>query len=55
LYTGDYSRREDRHLKAAEVSEAVLHKPDVLIIEATYGVQTLEPVAVREKRLTGIP
>ena len=36
LYTGDYSMEEDRHLMAAEVPEK---KPDVLITEATYGVQ----------------
>lgn len=34
LYTGDYSRREDRHLMSAETPEM---KPDVLIVEATYG------------------
>jgi len=49
LYTGDYSRREDRHLMAAEIPDV---KPDILIIEATYGVQTLEPVKERERRLT---
>jgi cleavage and polyadenylation specificity factor subunit 3 len=32
LYTGDYSREEDRHLMAAEVPTA---RPDVLIVEAT--------------------
>ncbi len=28
-------------------------KPDVLMIEATYGVQCLEPVQERERRFTG--
>jgi cleavage and polyadenylation specificity factor subunit 3 len=27
-------------------------KPDILIVEATYGVQSLPPVALREKRFT---
>ena len=36
LYTGDYSREEDRHLKPAEV---LFHDEiDVLIVESTYGV-----------------
>lgn len=49
LYTGDYSCREDRHLMAAEIPPM---KPDILIVEATYGVQTLQSVEDREKRLT---
>eukprot|EP00475_Leptophrys_vorax_P011518 TRINITY_DN18076_c0_g1_i2.p1 TRINITY_DN18076_c0_g1~~TRINITY_DN18076_c0_g1_i2.p1 ORF type:complete len:757 (-),score=215.00 TRINITY_DN18076_c0_g1_i2:48-2318(-) len=49
LYTGDYSRSEDRHLNCAELPEV---KPDILIIESTYGVQTLSPVAQREKLFT---
>lgn len=36
LYTGDYSREEDRHLCAAEVPP---FSPDLCIIESTYGVQ----------------
>ncbi len=51
LYTGDYSRREDRHLMAAETPE---QRPDILIIEATYGVQTLPPLKAREKRFTDL-
>jgi cleavage and polyadenylation specificity factor subunit 3 len=51
LYTGDYSRREDRHLMAAETPPI---KPDILIIEATYGIQTLPPVNEREKRFTDL-
>lgn len=39
LYTGDYSREEDRHLVKAEVPPV---RPDVLIVESTYGVQSLE-------------
>lgn len=49
LYTGDYSREEDRHLKAAEIPP---FKPDVLIIESTYGIQELENRKFREKRFT---
>lgn len=36
LYTGDYSMEDDRHLMAAEMPST---SPDVLIVEATYGVQ----------------
>lgn len=49
LYTGDYSRTEDRHLMPAELPTV---KPDVLIVESTYGVQTLEPIADREHQFT---
>eukprot|EP01135_Chromosphaera_perkinsii_P010630 Nk52_evm30s2192 gene=Nk52_evmTU30s2192 len=50
LYTGDYSREEDRHLMAAELPTLT---PDVLIMEATYGVQLHEPQLEREARFTG--
>jgi len=36
LYTGDYSRQEDRHLMAAEMPGV---KVNVLVVESTYGVQ----------------
>lgn len=49
LYTGDYSRQEDRHLKAAEIPP---FRPDVLIVESTYGVQEHEGRKIREKRFT---
>lgn len=49
LYTGDYSREEDRHLKAAEIPP---FRPDVLIIESTYGVLEHENRRFREKRFT---
>jgi len=50
LYTGDYSRREDRHLMSAELpSDGAI---DVLVVEATYGIQRLPPVAEREQRFT---
>ncbi|KZT72184.1 Metallo-hydrolase/oxidoreductase [Daedalea quercina L-15889] len=51
LYTGDYSREEDRHLVKAEVPP--IH-PDVLIVESTYGVQTLEGREEKEARFTNL-
>lgn len=50
LYTGDYSLEEDRHLMAAEVPSKT---PDVLITEATYGVQVHASRAEREALFTG--
>ncbi|CAI5473589.1 unnamed protein product, partial [Closterium sp. Yama58-4] len=47
LYTGDYSREEDRHLRAAEVPP---FSPDLCVIESTFGVQIHEPREVRERR-----
>jgi len=49
LYTGDYSRREDRHLMSAELPNESI---DVLVVEATYGIQRLPPVSEREQRFT---
>ena len=49
LYTGDFSREEDRHLVQAEIPPV---RPDVLISESTYGVQTLEPRLEKEERFT---
>ncbi|VFQ96296.1 unnamed protein product [Cuscuta campestris] len=51
LYTGDYSREEDRHLRAAELPECC---PDICIIESTYGVQQHQPRHIREKRFTDV-
>ncbi|KAI6121578.1 beta-lactamase-like protein [Pisolithus sp. B1] len=51
LYTGDYSREEDRHLVKAEVPPT---RPDVLIVESTYGVQTLEGREEKELRFTSL-
>ncbi|KAG9445437.1 hypothetical protein H6P81_016777 [Aristolochia fimbriata] len=51
LYTGDYSREEDRHLRAAEIPQ---FSPDICIIESTYGVQLHQPRIVREKRFTDV-
>uniref|UniRef100_A0A7I4YP52 Beta-lactamase and RNA-metabolising metallo-beta-lactamase domain containing protein n=1 Tax=Haemonchus contortus TaxID=6289 RepID=A0A7I4YP52_HAECO len=49
LYTGDFSRLEDRHLCAAELPTIT---PDVLISESTYGTQIHEERIEREKRFT---
>lgn len=49
LYTGDFSRQEDRHLMAAELPS--IH-PDVLITESTYGTHIHEPREERETRFT---
>ncbi|KAK3419723.1 hypothetical protein EUGRSUZ_G00400 [Eucalyptus grandis] len=51
LYTGDYSREEDRHLRAAEIPQ---FSPDICIIESTYGVQLHQPRHIREKRFTDV-
>lgn len=51
LYTGDFSREEDRHLKAAESPGC---KIDALITESTYGVQCHLPRAERENRFTSV-
>ena len=49
LYTGDYSREEDRHLMAAESPKESI---DVLVVESTYGVQSHQPRHIRESRFT---
>ncbi|XP_056173383.1 cleavage and polyadenylation specificity factor subunit 3-I-like [Syzygium oleosum] len=51
LYTGDYSREEDRHLRAAEIPQ---FSPDICIIESTFGVQLHQPRHIREKRFTDV-
>lgn len=49
LYTGDYSREEDRHLVGAEVPSV---RPDVMICESTFGVHTLPPRKDKEEQFT---
>ena len=49
LYTGDYSREEDRHLKPAEFPDCEV---DVLIVESTYGVRKHESREKREQDFT---
>lgn len=51
LYTGDFSRQEDRHLMAAEIPTM---KPDVLITESTYGTHIHEKREDRESRFTAL-
>lgn len=51
LYTGDYSREEDRHLVKAELPPI---RPDVLIVESTYGVHSLEDRDTKESRFTNL-
>lgn len=51
LYTGDYSREEDRHLNIAEVPP---EKPDILITESTYGTASHQPRLEKETRLTNL-
>ncbi|EGG02623.1 uncharacterized protein MELLADRAFT_38438 [Melampsora larici-populina 98AG31] len=53
LYTGDYSTEEDRHLIPAKVPNWN-EKPDVMICESTYGVQSLEPRPEKEERFTAL-
>jgi cleavage and polyadenylation specificity factor subunit 3 len=48
LFTGDYSREDDRHLVCAEVP---LVKPDILICESTYGTASHMPRLEKEARL----
>ena len=45
LYTGDYSREQDRHLNPAEIPDCTV---DVLIVESTYGIKDHEPRHKRE-------
>lgn len=49
LYTGDYSREEDRHLKAAKIPGVPI---DILVSESTYGVQCHQSKEERESRFT---
>ncbi|KAJ9100469.1 hypothetical protein QFC21_003508 [Naganishia friedmannii] len=49
LYTGDYSREEDRHLVSAEVPPI---RPDIMICESTFGVHTLPPRKEKEEQFT---
>jgi cleavage and polyadenylation specificity factor subunit 3 len=51
LYTGDYSREEDRHLKPAEFPDCEV---DVLIVESTYGTRKHESREKREQDFTKV-
>jgi cleavage and polyadenylation specificity factor subunit 3 len=49
LFTGDYSREDDRHLVSASVPKDI--KIDVLITESTFGISTHVPRVQRETQL----
>mmetsp|Transcript_5693 Transcript_5693/g.7637 ORF Transcript_5693/g.7637 Transcript_5693/m.7637 type:complete len:117 (+) Transcript_5693:546-896(+) len=49
LYTGDYSREEDRMLKPAEFTDCEV---DVLIVESTYGTTEHSDKQTRENKFT---
>lgn len=51
LFTGDYSREKDRHLNSAEIP---LQRPDILIVESTFGTSTHQPRKEREAQLTSL-
>lgn len=51
LFTGDYSREEDRHLNQAEVPAQT---PDILITESTYGTGIHQQRLEKEARLTSL-
>lgn len=51
LYTGDYSREEDRHLVTAELPPL---RPDVLIVESTHGTNSHEERKEKESRFTNL-
>eukprot|EP01071_Lankesteria_metandrocarpae_P004962 Lankesteria_metandrocarpae@DN3780_c0_g1_i1.p1 len=48
LYTGDYSREDDRHVPRAEIPP--VSSIDVLICEATFGIRVHEPREEREAK-----
>ena len=49
LFTGDYSREDDRHLVSASVPSGV--RVDVLITESTFGISMHTPRVEREAQL----
>ena len=51
LFTGDFSREENRHLPIAEIPTV---KPDILITESTFGTATHEPRMEKESRMMKI-
>ncbi|KAJ6263519.1 hypothetical protein Dda_2083 [Drechslerella dactyloides] len=52
LFTGDYSREEDRHLVSATLPKHV--KPDILITESTYGTASHMPRPEKEARFISL-
>lgn len=57
LFTGDYSREDDRHLVSASVPQNI-GKIDLLICESTFGTAAFAPRAEREvqmmRAITGV-
>lgn len=51
LFTGDYSREQDRHLHVAEVPPS---RPDILICESTYGTGLHQPRVEKETKLLSL-
>eukprot|EP00873_Tetraselmis_striata_P009977 jgi/Tetstr1/430241/TSEL_020069.t1 len=47
LYTGDYSRKADRHLPGADTPD---EPPNIVIVESTYGVASHSAREEREQR-----
>ncbi|KAF3926828.1 hypothetical protein ABW20_dc0101750 [Dactylellina cionopaga] len=52
LFTGDYSREDDRHLVSASLPKHI--KPDVLITESTYGTASHMPRMEKEARFISL-
>ena len=48
LYTGDFSRAHDRHLKGAETPQV---SPNVLVCESTFGAQNHPSPEARERQM----
>ena len=51
LFTGDYSREQDRHLHVAEPPPT---RPDILICESTYGTGLHQPREEKETKLLSL-
>eukprot|EP01028_Stygiella_incarcerata_P000911 TRINITY_DN1143_c2_g1_i1.p1 TRINITY_DN1143_c2_g1~~TRINITY_DN1143_c2_g1_i1.p1 ORF type:complete len:822 (-),score=241.90 TRINITY_DN1143_c2_g1_i1:1705-4062(-) len=51
LYTGDFSRNPDRHLVGAETPSV---RPDIVIVESTYGTMIHERREDRESRFCSL-
>ncbi|KAF3312773.1 endoribonuclease ysh1 [Orbilia oligospora] len=52
LFTGDYSREDDRHLVSASLPKHI--KPDILITESTYGTASHMPRPEKEARFISL-
>lgn len=52
LYTGDYSRIADRHMPAADLPVSM--RPNIVIVESTYGVSRHLPRKEREEKFAAM-